>query len=96
MDKTTPRPWSANNPYGYVHGRDGNNPIGHFNEWEDGKLAIKAVNSYDATQAALKALVDAVKEAHEYLVNRPERSPGRTLLLEDLRNALALAQEVGK
>lgn len=95
MDKTTPRPWSANNPYGYVHGRDGNNPIGHFNEWEDGKLAIKAVNSYDATQAALKALVEAAKEIE--IASRGVNLPGGMIsALFSLDKALALAQEVGK
>lgn len=74
-------------------------------EWA--ALIVKAVNSYDANQAALKALVEAAKlgleEAEETLrqvggcdhtVNYCSCSIIRAI--EALKGALALAQEVGK
>ena len=74
MDKTTPRPWKINGPWiiarellndGNWHEREvatagiGWRPSENNNA--NAELIVKAVNSYESTQAALKALVGAVK-----------------------------------
>lgn len=118
MDKTTPRPWKINGPWiiarellndGNWHEREVATAGIGWRPFEDNNanaaLIVKAVNSYDATQAALKALVEVVERIkfqksplHGGLVvakhHGAEAYFAETLALMD--KALRLAQEVQK
>lgn len=102
MDKTT---WIADGR----HVTAGDRYVGYLQDFsdEDLLLTLRAVNSYSATQAALKALVEAAK-GWQSLTQHSRGLDGYhrngdiaewsefSELLQETEEALRLAQEVGK